>query len=128
MEIKEPAAIFSEAGLKIFIEAIKEYERNSQSDTNEVDQLVKEYKVYKEKKDEPNKMEMITEVLTEFFEDGKVKTTEKIKNYLNSEWGFQYNLRSMTSLMRGVMKRNTNIKKLNAKQYQMIIDGMNDHE
>jgi hypothetical protein len=122
MEIKEPAAIFSAEGLKMFIDALKGNTSTSTSD-NEVDKLVKEYNEYKGKKDDhENKMEVLTEHLAELFEDKEIKTSEDIVAFLNDGCGFQYELRSITPLMRGVMKRNPSIKKLGKREYQL---GMN---
>lgn len=129
MEIKEPAAIFSEAGLKIFIEAIQEAERAkimpSESDS-EVEKLIKEHKAYKES--EPSRLDTVTTFLNDFFADGEIKSTEAIVNYLNSISDVTYTLRSMASTMRGVMNRNPQIKKLNAKQYQLQEEVAEDEE
>lgn len=128
MEIKEPAAIFSEAGLKIFIEAIQEAERTkiqpSEND-NEIEKLIKEHKAYKES--EPSsRLDTVTEFLNDFFADGEIKTTEAIVNYLNSISDTTYTLRSMASTMRGVMNRNPQIKKLSAKHYQLQTEVNNE--
>lgn len=125
MEIKEPAAIFSEVGLKMFIEAIQESERAKQQLSNsdsEVDKLIKEYKTYKEKETEPTQLDNITDYLSEFFADGEIKNTEAIMNYLNHVGDKHYTLRSIASTMRAVMNRNPGIKKLSAKHYQLIIE------
>lgn len=125
MEIKEPAAIFSEAGLKMFIEAIQEAERTkfqSPNQDTEVDRLVKEYKEFKGNESESNRLDTIAEYLTEFMIDGERKTTEAILNYLNDVCGYDFTLRSMTSTMRGVMNRNPRIEKINAKQYKLKLE------
>lgn len=131
MEIKEPAAIFSEAGLKIFIEAIKEYtqgDHSNQSSDNEVDKLIHEYKDYKEKQDQPDKMDVITEHLTKYMDDGKSKNTKEIMTYVNNVLGFDYSLRSITAMMRGVTNRNPNFIKLNARQYKLNTVEVGDNE
>lgn len=124
MEIKEPAAIFSETGLKIFIEAIKEFEKGKESGENiAVNQLIEEYKDYKEKPTtNENKMVILTERLADFFSDGETRNSKEILNFVNNVCGFQYDLRSITSLMRGAIKRNPSIVKLNTRQYKMEIN------
>jgi hypothetical protein len=126
MAIENPAAIFSAEGLKMFIEALtggkNELVNNFRGDIgsdnisdnqNDVDSLVQEYKKYKEG---PEKMEKVTELVTSFLGDLEVKETKEIVNFLN-EKGYEYTLRGINPLMRGVMKRNGLIEKFGPTSY-----------
>jgi hypothetical protein len=120
MEIKEPAAIFSEEGLKMFINALKGSTPDIPTE-NEVDKLVKEYNEYHKRKKgnaHEEKMENLMEHLTVFFEDGEIKTSEDIMKYLNENCGMKYDLRSINPLMRGAMHRDPNFQKLSKREYQ----------
>jgi hypothetical protein len=136
MAIEKPAAIFSEAGLKIFLEALLSIKseadivgmvenithgsgghNGNNGHDDEVEALVTEYKGFK-KKDKEQRMEQVTEYISEFMADGKVKGHEEIYNYL-LKLGFEYGTRSIGPVMRGICKRNPAIERIGKNQYRL---------
>lgn len=131
-EIENPAAIFSEAGLKLFIEALLNNQKEAKllgnvthsisdidgggGDNNEVEALVEAYKEYK--KDDPDKMDFIVADLTKHMSDYEIWDTAAIKEELSTH-GYEYDLRGIGPLMRGVMNRNPNIEKVGRKEYRL---------
>jgi hypothetical protein len=138
MAIEKPAAIFSEAGLKIFVEALLGVRNgadlnelvggitNINSGSNghdghnaEVEALVTEYKEFKKAdKSKERRMDEITEVISEFLADGKIKNNEQIYSYVKN-CGFSYKPNSIGPVMRGVCKRNQAIEKISKSEYRL---------
>jgi hypothetical protein len=124
--MEKPAAIFSEAAFKMLLEALtgnkiqNPFEGLEMAQINEVDSLVREYKEFKTKGERSEKLDVVADAVEGILLASGLTKSGEIRNQL-SEYGFEYEGKNMSALMRGVMLRKPHIKKVGAGYYDIEV-------
>jgi hypothetical protein len=127
--VEKPAVIFSEQGFKMFLDFIKETQRDEPKN-NPVDKLVQDYFARSDRPDlsaPEDKMEDITQAVSDLLskDPSRQWTTMDLVESL-SELGFTVNGKGMTPTMRGVMCRCDAVVKVAKGTYQWMGESENE--
>jgi hypothetical protein len=133
--LEKPAVIFSEAGLKIFLEFVK----GAQQKDNPVDNLVKDYFARPDRPElipqeveqpKPNTLydmdAVATVVATELSSNIGTEYNSKMISVVLTEHGFEYTPKGAIAVMRGVTKRFPSVAKVGTGMYTWV-DKEDDH-
>lgn len=133
--MEKPAVVFNEAGFKMFLDLVRDLamsnggkqpvDNDGLFDKADADDLVKAYfartdkpDIHAEHVDKKYDMEAIASLVAGHLTNNypETATTEDIGKLLRSH-GYEYELRAITPVMSGVMKRHPEIERIDAGVY-----------
>ena len=124
--IEKAGVIMSEAAFKMLLEALTGKQIKNPLEgvelayNKEVDSLVREYEEQQHKRFKSDKINVVADAVEGILLANGLTKSGEIRNQLE-EYGFEYDAKNMSALMRGVTLRKPHIKKVGGGYYDIEV-------